>query len=78
MLRQTFTRIPGIGAVTETRLWEQGVDDWEKADPGAFPLSRRKLRLVADHLEQSEHAYAWKDARFFADRLPTGQHWRLS
>ena len=78
MLRHTFMHIPGIGPKTEQAFWAAGVAEWDDFANGvslALPTARRdriaaELRASADHL-------AAGDARYFARRLPAGQHWRL-
>ena len=61
MLRNTFVHIQGIGAVTERKLWEAGIRDWDclktdealalpHARPAIFAINlRRRGRDPADY-----------------------------
>ena len=76
MLENTFIHIPGVGAVTERRLWERGIIDWEGflrsgaplLPPGRDILARRILRKSIEHR---------RDISFFAEILPRPEMWRL-
>lgn len=77
MLRQTFTHIPGIGAAKEANFWQQGIHDWDHAQPERLALGPKRLRTFLDCLAQSQKHLADRNARFFADALPAAEHWRL-
>lgn len=78
MLRNTFIHIPGIGPKTEQRFWAAGVVDWETFGDGTrLKLPRPKRERIAAHLHESGCRLAARDARYFAGRLPAGEHWRL-
>lgn len=79
MLRSTFLHLPGIGPVTEVRLWRQGLVDWQLLGDGSpvpgvgeshHELLRREIRL-------GEQALRDLRADWFARRLPPSEHWRL-
>ena len=79
MLRATFLHLPGIGPITEARLWQRGIADW-KSFRSAAPIpgvSSARWRDLSDHLRESEEAVTAHDAGFFARRLPESEHWRL-
>lgn len=78
MLTRTFVHIPGIGPVTERRLWQRGVLSWHDfmcapASAGLSAAATEKLsRAVAaslKHLEDGNH-------RYFASALASREHWR--
>ena len=78
MLQNTFMHIQSIGAVTEQRLWESGLRDWDTfSDDISIPLSgRRKYYLdmgIAESLEQFQRC----NPAYFSKLLPSNQCWRL-
>jgi uncharacterized protein YprB with RNaseH-like and TPR domain len=76
MLRHTFCHLPGIAAQTEQRLWSSGLATWDDAlSRLAAPRPPRRLR--AEDLHESARRHAGADARWFAERLPSAQAWRL-
>jgi hypothetical protein len=78
MLKSTFCHMPGIGAKTERRLWAAGVRSWHDAceeTPGF--LTGRRAEAVAQHARESIERLADEDARYFHDRLPSAEQWRL-
>jgi uncharacterized protein YprB with RNaseH-like and TPR domain len=78
MLRNTFCHIPGIGLVTEKRLWADGVRCWEDAlSWGAGHMTPRRRDRVAACLAESRLHEQERNPRYFADRLPANLHWRL-
>jgi uncharacterized protein YprB with RNaseH-like and TPR domain len=77
MLKRTFIHLPGVGHRTEAHFWRRGLGTWEDflgADlvPG---LSRERIRRLKEHLQESLEQVA--NAGYFAQRLQTGEHWRL-
>jgi len=81
MLRNTFLHLPGIGEVTERKLWNQGVLDWDDLEI----FSPRQLQLFKDEkyrtqspLEISRAALEAEDAAFFSDRLPSSDQFRIA
>src|SRR5262249_33114296 len=72
MLTNTFCHIPGIGEKTEHKLWSAGVTSWNSA------LQQRPLNESRErHLQESLCHYQNRDADYFAESLPSNQHWRL-
>jgi len=81
MLTATFAHAPGIGPVTERRLWEAGILSWEQAlaaPPGDLPLTRAQRALLLPTLEQSVESLLRGDYRWFARALPAREHWRAA
>ena len=76
MLKQTFCHIPGIGYVSEQRLWTKGVTTWESLAEHARLISRMSDGELLAILEQSQAALA-DDPLFFTDRLKRSDGWRL-
>ena len=76
MLEQTFCHIPGIGEKSERGLWEAGVRHWREVN-GHPALPARKAALLSTHASDSLSHLQQSDAKYFADRLPANQQWRL-
>ncbi|MGI5816722.1 MAG: ribonuclease H-like domain-containing protein [Armatimonadota bacterium] len=79
MLEHTFVHIPGVGAVTERALWDQGVVTWADAiDLGACPVGFSDARWGQScrFIEDSLRSLQRHDHRHFATSLPTSEHWR--
>jgi uncharacterized protein YprB with RNaseH-like and TPR domain len=79
MLEKTFVHIPGIGYTTERRLWQRGIDCWEKAldrdtPPGSF--SGERWDVVRDHARCSIQSLAAGNHSWFAEQLAPKDHWR--
>jgi uncharacterized protein YprB with RNaseH-like and TPR domain len=78
VLKNTFCHIPGISASTEQRLWASGIQCWEALrESGATRLLRKKADSLARHLDESFASLEKNDLNYFAELLPTIQHWRL-
>jgi uncharacterized protein YprB with RNaseH-like and TPR domain len=76
MLEQTFCHIPGIGMKTEQGFWEMGMRNWRDVAAHAGLPPRRAAALV-QHAGESLARLAEGDVRYFFERLPSNQHWRL-
>lgn len=77
MLKNTFLHIPGIGAKTEKQLWDAGIYCWEDFTPHRpVRLSPTKCNIIFEYLKESKHRIESNDPAYFADRLPSNQHWR--
>ena len=79
MLRATLQHLSGIGSLTESSLWENGIRDWADLDRslstrGMSPSRAGRLRA---ELAASERALRDRDVAWFAHRLPSAEHWRL-
>ncbi len=79
MLEHTFLHIPGIGYVTENRLWTDGFLTWRDyfEREQCCSLSSPMRQRVSQSLGESVEALAAGDARHFETRLPPGEMWRL-
>jgi uncharacterized protein YprB with RNaseH-like and TPR domain len=64
--------------VSEQRIWDAGIHDWEMALSGQdVPLSSSKAKTLRRHLEQSLQQLENNNPCFFTDGLPSNEHWRL-
>ncbi len=78
MLENTFCHMPGIGPKTERRLWSAGILSWANACARAGEvLPAQRAGAVARLAEESIERLAAEDARYFHDRLPPSEEWRL-
>jgi hypothetical protein len=54
MLINSFLHIPGVGAVTEKRLWTAGLLDWHQVDSaGSCDISAKSLMRIAACMAES-------------------------
>jgi hypothetical protein len=79
MLRQTFLHIPGLSERRERILWRRGIWTWDDllADPHSSGLPLPLLDDARVILQLSQEALQRGDIYFFAQHLPTREHWRL-
>jgi uncharacterized protein YprB with RNaseH-like and TPR domain len=78
MLQNTFIHIQSIGAITEQRLWESGITNWNSFS-GDLPISisaGRKHSLL-NGIEESKIHFADRNPVYFSKQLPSNQSWRL-
>ena len=78
-LKQTFIHVPGVGPLTEQRLWREGILSWEDYFAGkSYRLLPPSLcQRLDEHLEESVDALALGHARHFETLLPAGEVWRI-
>lgn len=79
MLKQSFIHLPRVGKVTETEIWDAGIDSWTdflhaKQLPSRIHGKRRHLRSL---IQRSEEHYDLRDAAYFDKALRPGEQWRL-
>jgi len=77
MLQHTFRHVPGVGPGTESKMWAQGFDCWEKARCSSVNLRGCRPERLRRLLEESEERLAAMDIGYFSRRLPSGLHWRF-
>ena len=78
MLKNTFIHIPGIGTVTEQRLWNSGITNWNTPfDNTPVPISPGRKITITKGIEESIHHLDRDNPAFFANLLPSNQCWRL-
>jgi len=78
MLTNTFLHIPGIGIITEQRLWDSGIHSWKhfKKDVRSN-FSLKKADTIAEYLRESKKQIESLNPNYFAERIPAGYHWRF-
>jgi len=78
MLESTFIHCPGVGAVSERRLWQAGARTWDDFDAanGELKLSAARRMQLASLVEESRARLAEEDFTWFARVLPPKEHWR--
>ncbi len=78
MLPNTFRHLPRVGQKTEEALWAAGLLDWNSALAAAeLPVPRTMDYALRKGVEESAKRLGERDARWFAQRLPAGEQWRL-
>ena len=78
MLQQTFIHIQSIGAITEKRLWESGIRDWESVSSDLrIPISAGRKHYLINGIEESKRHLADHNPSYFSNLLPSNQSWRL-
>jgi uncharacterized protein YprB with RNaseH-like and TPR domain len=75
MLRSTFCHLSGVGPTLEAKLWQQGIRSW--GDIARAELTPRRRQAMERELGRSSERLGQRDARFFADALPSREQWRL-
>jgi uncharacterized protein YprB with RNaseH-like and TPR domain len=78
MIRNTFCHIQRIGTVTETKLWNSGIHDWDQFNQSPeIPLSKKKVASILPVLEESSKQLDLGNPHYFIQHLPVNQYWRL-
>ena len=79
MLTSTFVFLSGIGPATERRFWQDGLLTWRDflTQPAVPGLSAHRKRWYNDALTEAESAFDSGRLDYFADRLPSREHWRF-
>jgi uncharacterized protein len=77
MLQNTFMHIQNIGAITEQRLWESGLSDWDAfSDSVSIPLSDKRKYLLQKGIDESRQHLFQNNPVYFSNCLPANQCWR--
>ena len=70
--------IQSIGAITEQRLWESGLGDWDAfTDDISIPLSGKRKYLLQKGIDESRQCLYQNNPVYFSKCLPANQSWRL-
>ena len=78
MLQNTFIHIQGIGAITEQKLWDSGLRDWDSfSNDISIPLSTGRKYLLNQGIEESKRHLYQDNPVYFSKCLPSNQSWRL-
>jgi hypothetical protein len=78
MLKNSFCFMPGIRASRESAFWDAGILGWSdllRRKPAG--LSRERYNSCRAQIERSRRELEKRNVRFFHDRLPGCEHWRL-
>ena len=78
MLKNTFRHIPGIGAITEEKIWNSGILSWDSFRP-PYPdtLPEGKNRIIGRYLKESEKHLSENNPAYFSGLIPSGLQWRM-
>jgi uncharacterized protein YprB with RNaseH-like and TPR domain len=78
MLQNTFIHIQSIGAVTEQKLWDSGINNWDLfTDEISIPLSGKRKYLLQKGIDESRQHLFQNNPVYFSKRLPSNKCWRL-
>lgn len=79
MLSSTFVILPGIGSVTERRLWQEGLLTWNDflSQPRIPGISAHRKQWYDQELVQAQSAFDSGRLDYFTSRLPNRDHWRF-
>jgi uncharacterized protein YprB with RNaseH-like and TPR domain len=78
MLTNTFIHIQGVGAITEQRLWESGVRDWDSIGADLpVPVSPKRKYLLQNGIDESRQHLSENNPAYFSNQLPANQCWRM-
>jgi uncharacterized protein YprB with RNaseH-like and TPR domain len=78
LLEATYIHAQGVGPATEQRLWQAGATTWDTylETPEAWPITRAQRNALTPLIEESRQRLEGEEFAWFAQRLPTGEHWR--
>ncbi|WNY27702.1 ribonuclease H-like domain-containing protein [Methanolapillus ohkumae] len=78
MLRNSYIQMDGIGKGAEKSIWDFGIESWEDAvaQLDRLPVSKTKKAAVEKGIDESAAHLKDEDHLFFAQRLPSAEHWR--
>lgn len=80
MLKHTFTHLTNIGAKREAALWENAIFSWENLLSALDADHHHTRRLPGGVRQEISDSFTHLDRqniRWFADRLPAAEAWRL-
>jgi len=78
MLKNTFIHIPGIGKISEQRIWESGIQHWDQfAGNDSIRISPTKMDTITACLDESRQHLESCNPNYFSELLPANQHWRF-
>ncbi len=71
MLKNTFCHLPNFNLKKENELWGKGINNWKQI------TNYYNDNFIKHCIDQSEISIQENDPYFFAQRIPTKEHWRL-
>ena len=81
LLRRSFQHLPGIGAAKEATLRSEGLRDWKdllSPSTEQRDLFGKRNSELGCAVEASEEALAKEDVKFFKERLPRREYYRIA
>lgn len=68
----------GIGKGAEKNIWDFGINSWDEAIEhlDSLPVSQTKKKAISVGVDESESHLKEKDHCYFAQSLPSAEHWR--
>jgi uncharacterized protein YprB with RNaseH-like and TPR domain len=70
--------IQSIGTITEQRLWDSGINNWDLfTDDIPVPLSGKRKYLLQKGIDESRQHLFQNNPVYFSKCLPANQSWRL-
>ena len=70
--------IQSIGAVTEQKLWNSGINNWYAfSDDVSIPLSGKRKYLLQKGIDESRQHLYQNNPVYFSKCLPANQSWRF-
>jgi len=70
--------IQSIGAITEQRLWESGLSNWDAFfENVSIPLSGKRKYLLQKGIDESREHLSKNNPIYFSNCLPVNQCWRF-
>ncbi|MCL7474888.1 MAG: ribonuclease H-like domain-containing protein [ANME-2 cluster archaeon] len=78
MLTNSYIHIPRIGASTEKKIWSSGIRSWDEfcENHHRTGMSRSKIDQLLEGIEESRQRLEVSDHIYFANTLPSKEHWR--
>jgi uncharacterized protein len=79
MLKKSFIFLPGVGERTESRIWEDGIDDWDRfiESKKAGPLQGPRKEKCDQILTVSRTKFREMDLEYFSGLMKSADTWRL-
>jgi len=77
ILDRSFIHINGIGEKRERALWRHGATDWQTALAAELSWMGKRCEEVKSEAARSIEKLKARDCKYFADKLPPKERWRL-
>ena len=78
MLQNTFCHVPSISLASEAELWDIGIHKWDHLERLSSDWRGvAKRRILRNYISQSIEELRNENPNFFANLLPSKEHWRL-
>ncbi len=77
MLANTFIHLPGVGEITERRLWDEGVHTWDDFLAARDLPPRVRSRSLQTAVKRCAARLRDGDSAYFARAIPPREAWRM-